>query len=393
MKKIRIVFIVHQINQGGMESALFNLISLMDKDKFDITIFSVIGWGEWEDKFRDSGFYLIDQYARLREPTGFFSKLSNIIKIKMIDIIKKINCKQLLSVSSTKKFDIVVSYQVYSPYGGIGFPRKAKTIKYVHGNVASNAHYRLMQQQLKYENEKYDRIICVSDDAKKAFINLTGRTDNILTLFNPINGDNILKRSEEDFDLRISAKTDYICAVGRLSPEKGFERLVNVFNRLISDGIKSKLVIVGDGVERNKLTNLAELLGLTEYIELIGHKDNPYPYIRNSLFTVLPSFTEGLPVVAMESLCLGIPIVSTYPSAGELFGEEICGIITENDDDSLYQGMKAMLTDTEFYKKLKKGAENRSCFFKGATMVREVEKVFIELYNESEKHTGSQINI
>ena len=386
MKRIKIVFIVHQLNKGGMESALFNLISLMDKDKFDITVFTVIGWGEWEDKFRDSGFCVIDQFARLKEPTGFFSKLSNILRIKMIDIIKKINCKKLLSVSSTKKFDIVVSYQVYSPYGRIGFPRKAKTIKYVHGNVASNAHYRLMQQQLKYENKKYDRIICVSDDAKKAFMNLTGRTDNILTVFNPINGENILKRSEEDFDLRNSSITNYICAVGRLSPEKGFERLVNVCNRLIYDGLKPKLVIVGDGAERNKLTNLVKSLGLTEYIELIGHKDNPYPYIKNSLFTVLPSLTEGLPVVAMESLCLGIPIVSTYPSAGELFGDEICGIITENDDDSLYQGMKTMLTNSEFYKKSKKGAENRSAFFRGATMVRKVESVFFELYNESKNN-------
>jgi glycosyltransferase involved in cell wall biosynthesis len=104
--------------------------------------------------------------------------------------------------------------------------------------------------------------------------------------------------------------------------------------------------------------------------------------MKNSLFTVCSSFTEGLPVVSMESICLGVPIVSSYPSVSEIFGNEQCGIITENDDDSLYDGIYKMLTDSEFYNKALASTKEKSNYFSGERMVREVENIYCKLLEE-----------
>ena len=84
----------------------------------------------------------------------------------------------------------------------------------------------------------------------------------------------------------------------------------------------------------------------------------------------------------MEALCLGIPVVAAVPSVGELFGGEDCGLITENDNASLRDGMRRMLTDQEFYAANKAGAERRSRFFSGRRMAQELEAMFLQMMQE-----------
>jgi glycosyltransferase involved in cell wall biosynthesis len=147
-------------------------------------------------------------------------------------------------------------------------------------------------------------------------------------------------------------------------------------------GAPHKLVIVGDGPERANIENAVKETGTEDSVILVGYQSNPYPYMKNSRFLVSSSFTEALPVISMEALSLGVPIVSAIPSIEEVFGNENCGIITNNDDDSLFAGMYTMLTDEDSYAKAKQGAENRSKFFDGKRMVKEVEDVFLELVNK-----------
>lgn len=378
MKRIRIVFIVNRLSVGGMAAALYNLVTLMDHNTFDIAIFTIHWDGQWDDKFKNAGIKVISPFSESSKRKDFFGKVENHITVRRIERAIDKKKKSLLRLAARQKFDLIVSYQVFSPDEYIGFPGFGKTIKYLHGNVYTNEPYGELQKKLSDVNNKYDRVICVSKDSQNAFSQMTGRYDKVLTVFNPINAQEIIRLSTEELDIDYP----YICAVGRFTAEKGFKRLVGVFNRLLDNGCSQKLVIVGEGKEKDEMHAMIIEKHHEDSIILVGHKENPYPYIKNSIFTVLPSYTEGLPVVAMESICLGVPIVSSYPSAGEIFGDEICGIITNVDDDSLYEGMKKMICDTEFYQKAKHGAEKQSEYFKKNKMVKEAEKVFVELYNE-----------
>ena len=142
-------------------------------------------------------------------------------------------------------------------------------------------------------------------------------------------------------------------------------------------------MIVGDGVDRDYLRRIVRATDTQDSVILAGYQANPYPYMKRSRFLVNSSYTEGLPVIAMEALCLGVPIVAPIPSVGEMFGGEVCGIITENDNASLEAGIARMLTDEEFYRQAKQGAENRSAFFDGKRMVRELETLFTEVARET----------
>ena len=84
-------------------------------------------------------------------------------------------------------------------------------------------------------------------------------------------------------------------------------------------------------------------------------------------------------MIAMEAITLGVPIVAPIPSVGDVFGEETCGLITENDDISLAEGIRKMLTDEAFYRQAKAGAEKQSAYFDGKRMVKEIEQLFEQL--------------
>ena len=94
---------------------------------------------------------------------------------------------------------------------------------------------------------------------------------------------------------------------------------------------------------------------------------------------MISSYTEGLPVISMEALSLGVPVVSTIPSIGEVFGDETCGIVAENNNASLEEAVRRMLTDEDFYAQAKAGAMKRSAFFDGKRMVQQIEELFLEL--------------
>jgi colanic acid/amylovoran biosynthesis glycosyltransferase len=104
----------------------------------------------------------------------------------------------------------------------------------------------------------------------------------------------------------------FVC-IGRLSEQKGHLLLVEAVSQLASEGLKFKVILVGDGYLREQIEFLIETLSLQDYIEITGWATNleVRQQILNSQVMVLPSFAEGLPVVIMEALALGRPVIST----------------------------------------------------------------------------------
>lgn len=367
MKKL--LFIHNKLVCGGAESALFSLLTLLDKTKYDITVFVLNDGGEWEQKFLDAGIRVIHSYSRLAPG----HRVRNFILRKRIDNARRHKGKNLIRIAAREKFDLVVGYHVLAAFMYTGQEMEAGKIRYIHGDARQD---HVLKSNLLTSApclRAQDRIVCVSNWAKQAFEDVIGISEKVSVCYNPIDSDRIFAGAQEEPAEKLPEK--YICAVGRLSLEKGFARLIRIHKRLCDMGIKHSLVIVGDGPEKENLQQLITELGAQDSVLLAGYRVNPYCYMKNSLFMVCSSFAEGLPVIAMEALCLGVPIVSAYPSVGELFGEECCGMITENDDDSLEAGLRKMLTDGVFYNKALEGAKARSAAFSAKAMVTEVERI------------------
>lgn len=377
MERIHILFVQHKLVCGGAEQALFDLIGLLDKTRFEAKIFVQNPGGEWEQKFRDAGIELIYDYS-CRQPTwNPIKKLRNLSKKNRTRKAYDAGGEGLLDVCLPHWADIVVSYNVWY-HEEMVFARNAKTVKYVHGDPGTNPDYRNEAENHRELLRRFDRIVCVSNSAWNAFRQLSGLTQGVELHYNPMNSENVRRLAEAEADLP-GSDLPYICAVGRLSTEKAFERLIVIHKRLLERGIAHRLVIVGDGPDGDFLRRLIRAMGLEETVIMAGYQPNPYPYMKHSRFLVSSSYTEGLPVIAMEALCLGVPMVTPIDSVGEVFGGETCGLITENTNPALEEAVARMLTDEEFYRQTVQGAKNRSAYFDGTRMIQEVEAMFEEL--------------
>ena len=376
MEKIRIVFVHHRLVCGGAENALFDLVGLLDKEKFDITVFAQRNDGIWDEKFRNAGIRVIYDYSCRKATWNPITKAGNILKkLKTAKAYQK-GGAGLLDVCVPEGADLVVSYNVWENEEMV-FAQNAKTVKYIHGDPGTNPDYRKEAMEHKDLLSRFDRIICVSRSAWNAFREISGLTDGVELHYNPMNSAIVRQKAEESVDF--PEDVPVICAVGRLSREKAYERLIVIHKKLLEQGIRHKLLIVGDGPDREYLERLIRAMDFQDTVILAGYQSNPYPYMQKSKFLVISSYTEGLPVISMEALSLGVPVVSTIPSIGEVFGEETCGIVAENNNASLEEAIRRMLMDEDFYAQAKAGAMKRSAFFDGKRMVQEIEDLFLEL--------------
>jgi glycosyltransferase involved in cell wall biosynthesis len=107
-----------------------------------------------------------------------------------------------------------------------------------------------------------------------------------------------------------------LTAVGRLAPQKGFDTLLRAVHHLHAHGYRCRLIILGEGPDRACLMRQIAELSLQGFVEMPGFVANPYPVMRHSDVFVLSSRFEGLPLALMEARALGIPIVATDCVAG-----------------------------------------------------------------------------
>lgn len=374
MEKIKIVFIIYKLACGGAEKALFDLICLMDKEKFDIRVFVQQPGGEWDQKFLDAGIDLVYDYS-CRQPTwNPIKKLGNFRKKEAVQKCLKNQGAGLLDICCPGA-DIVVNYFGWD-CDEMPFMEGAKTVKYIHGDPTICLPYT-QETQKKELLSRYDRIICVSKENCLSFREMSGQGEKVQAYYNPLNSDQVRSLAGEPVALPEGAPL--LCAVGRLAEQKAFERLILIHKNLLMKGCPHNLLIVGDVPDREFLDRLIRAAGVEETVTLAGYQPNPYPYMKNCKFLVSSSLHEGLPVIAMEGLSLGIPIVAPIPSVAEIFGDDFCGLITDNTMEALEEGIRRMLTDEDLYAQAKKGAENRSSYFDGKKMVKDVEQLFLEL--------------
>lgn len=101
-----------------------------------------------------------------------------------------------------------------------------------------------------------------------------------------------------------------VLAAGRLEPGKDYPTLLAAFARVVEDR-QARLLIIGEGRERDRLTALARKLRIDEFVDMPGFQSNPYAYMARAQVFVLSSCTEGMPNVLVEAMACGTPVVST----------------------------------------------------------------------------------
>lgn len=146
--------------------------------------------------------------------------------------------------------------------------------------------------------------------------------------------------------------------------EKGYDRLLRICHRLVQDGERFHLTIVGGGSEFNEIEKLQAKLDLDTTVTLLGNQENPYPYLKQADLFLLPSYSEGFSTVLIEAIILGIPaLVTECAGMDEILEHGKYGIIVSNDEDSIYKSIRKILEDHSILEPYKKLLPERKDFF------------------------------
>ncbi|AWA31225.1 glycosyltransferase [Flavobacterium magnum] len=198
-------------------------------------------------------------------------------------------------------------------------------------------------------------IVAVSEEAAEN-VRKTFGYRNVVTIYNPAANDAILAMAAE---AQIPGK--FILSYGRLHDEsKNLSLLIDSYAKSSLPERQILLYIMGDGADLEMLRQRAAAVRLSDRIVFIPKQQNPFPYVKSALFTVLSSRYEGFPRVVIESLAIGTPVVSVDCSSGpkEIIQHEKNGLLVENDNpDALAHAMDRLAEDHNLYHICKANAQ------------------------------------
>lgn len=205
-------------------------------------------------------------------------------------------------------------------------------------------------------------IICVSDSiANDVRSSIDLEDDKLSVIPNPFDIDSIQSRALQSVthEWLNDKNEDVVLSAGRLEPVKNFELLIDSFEKIYQENPSTKLIILGEGNERERLTATIESRCLSNVVDLPGYVDNPYKYIKKADVFALSSRREALPSVLIEALAVGCPVVATdCGGAREILNDGKYGLLVEPNEQGLYEGIVAALSKTPNRSMMKKRAEH-----------------------------------
>ena len=364
MKK-KILFMVSSMNIGGVEKSLLSLLSVIPKDKYDITILTLEKKGGFLD--------YIPSNIKVEEAT-WFKDIKPIIMESPQSTVKRYLAKgKLFKIPSfvysyykskntgdryiyyknilkgipynEEVYDAAIAYagptEIIDAY--IEHKVKAeKKIGWVHFDISK---HNINERLYKLLYEKFNKIFVVSNEANKKLNEIIPSTvGKSEVLLNIISKDLVCNMANKEIDFDDKFDGIKIVTVGRLSKEKGQDLAINALYKLINDGYKVRWYCIGEGNARKEYEYLIEENNLKNDFILLGAIPNPYPYIKNSDIYVQTSRHEGYCLTLAEAKCLCKPIVTTnFIGAYEQINDKVNGFIVEQNENEIYEKIKFII--------------------------------------------------
>lgn len=368
----KVLFFIHDLGPGGAEKVLVNLVNNMDPEQFDITVMTLVGGGVNEQFLK----------PHIRHVTCFERLLRG-----HTHLLKLFSPRQLHDWFIKEKYDIEVSY-LEGPAARIisGCPHPdTKLVSWVHVEqhtqaCAAKAFRSYDESKVCYE--KFHQTVCVSEYVKRDFLSLYPSLFPVDVYNNTNETDHILQKKDEDVEVGVFyAGQIRLCGVGKLMPNKRFDAIFRIHDRLRRQGYPVHTYLLGDGPERAKLETFVHEKGLRESVTFLGYQTNPYKYVARCDLFLCASLAEGFSTAATEALIVGTPVCTVEVSGmKEMLGEnDEWGIVTKNDEEALYQGIKKLLDDPALLAHYKQMAIERGKTFSTENTVKAVEEMLLGL--------------
>lgn len=309
MARKRVLFLINSLTGGGAERVMCTLLrhSEAERAEFDMTL------------------ALLDDEPRANQPPDWID-------------VRQFNCRGSLLRSmgaarelfETLKPDVSISFLTRSNFANVATASCPTIIsERAHTNAHLNRGARdfVSRATVRVLYPRADRVIAVSEGVAEGLRSqFNVPASKVVAIANPVDADGLAAKAAEPQTVDVGGP--YILGVGRFVKSKNFEMLIRAF---AASRDPRKLVIAGDGPEREELERVARECGVESRVVFPGFVPNPYPLMRGAEVYVLSSNSEGFPNALVESMAMGIPVIATNCNSGpsEILADQPQAAITE----------------------------------------------------------------
>lgn len=358
---------------NGITSSLKNLISNLDYNKYDPYIVieaSVMDndplrreqFSEFDSRcnwiLRCGDMLLNEHEKKIYQE---FRQGNESFDLDDIDTIKRVFERENRRIFGDTKFDVSIEFGGYAPFWTalIAFSNSSRKICYQHNHLwaeYTNTDVSRNQKQLYSVFLLYryfDQIVAVSDETRLVNEEYLGSFYSEGVVAHTVNNTIDIKRLKEKALIPVvlahppaapiyqESSLFRFIALGRLSPEKRFDRMIGALAKISRKYPNAILIICGSGPLKKKLSQLAKRLGVSERVIFLGQVSNPYPLLEKADACVMSSDYEGQPMALLEALCLGTTCIGTdIPGIRSVLKDGLGHIVPPTVDD-FSQAMEA----------------------------------------------------
>lgn len=381
-KKIKVLFRHRSMEMGGVEKVLLSMLNNLDRNKFDISLCLNLHQGELRDQIPTFIPYKTLAMGKEDFPKNpLLNRLYLMVRgFKLLVFRKFPFIVDKFILKNDADIEIATGYTMFSDVLNSA-NKKSKKIGWFHSDITFPKLQPIVPQLLK-QISQFDYFIFGSQQAKDIFVetypNIKLPPNSVILNTIPI--DEIKQKADESRPKIISNNLPTFVAVGRLHSRKGHHKLLEAHYRLLKENIQHQILVIGDGEERENLQKNIQHLGVEQSFRLLGTLTNPYPYIKNADFFIMPSESEGWPLIIAETLILQKPIIATNVGGiPEMITHHKNGILTEYNVEALYQAMKEAMTNDELIKNIKQNLLQSEEQFDNQKIFKSVERILTQI--------------
>lgn len=368
-KKI-LISVIYINDIGGIGTSITNLLNLIH-NTYDITLIATSNFISPNRKIPDNikilpgSNYLYDIVPDRSKLSGQslvrkFIRNSRRIVNHFFHSPKQIE-KALDSLKLKDEYDVAIAFtdfkydssqnKCYDYYFVKNCVRAKVKIAWIHNNAIELG---WSKESIVREFQGFDKIVNVSKGCKSIFDNISSDFENkSKVVYNCYDIDTIKRLSESNIRLYEDNNKLHIVTVARMKViQKRIDRVIETCKRLVENDITNfDWTLVGNGGDLPMFMESVRTLKLEEYIHFVGHKPNPFPYVKQADLFVQTSDYEGFGMTVKEAQILGVPtFVTNYIASDEVVENGVQGIICNNSVDGIYETVKNAILNPDSLK-------------------------------------------